>query len=227
MATTVDLTRLRNPVAPRLPAATVEWDHRFMEQYSNALRLYFNGIDTTFGGLLGSPKTGTTTPPGGSFLNFPHGSFYDTTDQTAVSTTAAYPITFNTTDLSNNVSVVSNSRITFATTGVYNVQFSVQLSNDNNAPQDIDIWFRQNGTDIPQSNSRFGLAARKSAGDPYHTVATINLLVTVDANDYVEIVWCTTNVAARIEAYVAGTSPTRPAIPSAILTAAFVSSVPT
>ena len=218
MATTTQLTRIVNPVAPRLPAATVEWDHRFMEQYSNVLRLYFNQLDSALGLVLSGE--------GGSFLNFPHGSFYDTTDQTAVSTTVAYPITFNTTDLSNNVSVVSNSRITFATTGVYNVQFSVQLSNNDNAPQDIDIWFRQNGTDIPQSNTRFGLAARKSVGNPSHTAAVVNLLVTVDANDYVEIVWCTTNVAARIEAYVAGTSPTRPAIPSAILTATFVSSVP-
>lgn len=52
MATTVELTRLRNPVAPRLPAATVEWDHRFMEQYSNALRLYFNQLDSTLGTML-------------------------------------------------------------------------------------------------------------------------------------------------------------------------------
>lgn len=219
MATSIQITRLVNPVAPRLPAATVEWDHRFMEQYSNVLRLYFNQLDAALATMLAGE--------GGAYLNFPHGSFYDTTDQTAASTTVAYPITFNTTDLSNNVSVVSNSRITFATTGVYNVQFSVQLSNGDNAPQDIDIWFRQNGTDISNSNSRFGLAARKSAGDPYHTVAAINLLVTVDATDYVEIVWCTTNVAAKIEAYVAGTSPTRPAIPSVILTATFVSSVPT
>lgn len=218
MATSIQITRLVNPVAPRLPAATVEWDHRFMEQYSNVLRLYFNQLDSALSTL--------TTGQGGAYINFPHGSFYDTTDQTAVSTTVAYPITFNTTDISNNVSVASNSRITFATAGVYNVQFSVQLSNNDNAPQDIDIWFRQNGTDISNSNSRFGLAARKSAGDPYHTVATINLLVTVDAADYIEIVWCTTNVAARIEAYSAGTSPTRPAIPSVILTATFVSSVP-
>lgn len=219
MATSIQVTRLVNPVAPRLPAATVEWDHRFMEQYSNALRLYFNQLDSTLGTMLSGE--------GGAFLNFPYGAFYDTTDQTAVSTTVAYPITLNSTSYSNGVSVQSGSRITFSVEARYNIQFSVQLTNDDNAPQDIDIWFRKNGVDIPASNSRFGLAPRKSAGDPYHTVATVNLIETFEANQYVEVIWCTTNVAARIEYYAAGTSPTRPAIPSVILTATFVSSVPT
>lgn len=218
MATTIDITRLRNPVAPRLPAATVEWDHRFMEQYSNALRLYFNQLDSTFGSMLSGE--------GGSFLNFPYGAFYDTTDQTAVSTTAAYPITFTSTSSSNGVSIESGSHIKFAVDGIYNIQFSVQLSNLDNAPQDIDIWFRKNGTDIANSNSRFGLAARKSAGDAYHTVGTVNIVEQVTAGQYIEIVWCTTNVNAQIESYTTGTSPTRPAIPSVILTATFVSSVP-
>ena len=57
MATNRLITNIIPTVAPRLPAATVEYDHRFIEQYSNILRLYFNGIDTTFGGLLGSPRS--------------------------------------------------------------------------------------------------------------------------------------------------------------------------
>ena len=71
MATTPRaITNIIPTIAPRLPAATVEWDHRFMEQYSNVLRLYFNGIDTTFTGLLGNPKTGTVFRPGGGYLSF-------------------------------------------------------------------------------------------------------------------------------------------------------------
>ncbi len=42
----------------------------------------------------------------------PYGAFQDSTDQTAASTTTAYAVTFNTTDFSNGISVVSNSRIT-------------------------------------------------------------------------------------------------------------------
>jgi len=63
----------------------------------------------------------------------------------------------------------------------------------------------------------------KGVSDPYHTVGTVNFLISMDAGDYVQLMWRTSDVDARIEAYAAGTSPTRPAIPSVIVTVTFVS----
>lgn len=220
MATTLNTKLLLNTVtAPRLPAAPVEYAQRYGDDLTNVLRLYFNQLDN-----LNSTAYG---PQGGRFINNPYGSFFDTTDQTAASSTTAYPITLNTTDLSYGVTVVSSSRITFEFAGTYNIQFSVQLTNDTNNSQDIDIWFAKNGTNIANSNSRFGLAPRKSAGDPYHMVGALNFVVQLQANDYIELYWRSTNASARIEYYAAGTSPTRPAVPSVILTTTFVSSLPT
>lgn len=208
------------PKNPRLPAAPVEYDQRYIDTLTGIMRQYFNTLDN-----FAQPFTDIY---GGAYLRFPYGSFYDTTNQYAASTTTAYPITINTTDSSNYVSIVSSSQITFAVSGFYNIQFSLQLANYDNASQDIDVWFRKNGTDIANSNSRFGLAARKSVGDPYHTIGTVNLIVQATAGDYVQLVWRSTIVSsagsgAYIEAYAAGTSPTRPAVPSVILTAQFVS----
>lgn len=217
---TVDTKLLLNTVrAPRLPAAPVEYAQRYGDDLTNVLRLYFNQLDNLNTNLLGAQ--------GGRFLNSPYGSFYDTTDQTAASSTTAYAITLNTTDLSYGVTVASSSRITFEYAGTYNIQFSVQMTNDTASTQDIDIWFAKNGTNIANSNTRFGLAPRKSAGDPYHAVGALNFVLQLQANDYVELYWRSTNASARIEYYAAGTSPTRPAIPSVILTATFVSSLPT
>lgn len=220
---TLPLYRVRPiipPKNPRLPAAPVEYDQRFIDATLSILRQYFNTIDN-----FAQPLTDTY---GGSYLQFPYGSFYDTTNQYAASITTAYPITLNTTSFSNTVTIVSGSRITFAIAGYYNIQFSAQLANYDNAPQDIDIWFRQNGTDITNSNSKFGLAARKSAGDPFHTIGTVNLFVKASASDYVELVWrssivSSVGVGAYLEAYAAGATPTRPATPSMIVTAQFVS----
>jgi len=209
---------LDSPQPPNLPYAPQEWSPTYQEQFNNVLRLYFNRLSNVTKNLLG--------PEGGQFINLPFGAFYDTTDQTAASTTTAYAITINTTSLSNNVSIVDNTKLTFATDGVYNIQFSIQLSNNDNATQDIDIWFRKNGTDIANSNSRFGLAPRKSAGDPYHVIGSLNFVESFSAGDYVELYWRTSNTSAYIEYYSAPSSPTRPAIPSVILTATFVSSVP-
>jgi len=209
---------LDSPQPPNLPYAPQEWSPTYQEQFNNVLRLYFNRLSNVTKNLLG--------PEGGQFINLPFGAFYDTTDQTAASTTTAYAITINTTSLSNNVSIVDNTKLTFATDGVYNIQFSIQLSNNDNATQDIDIWFRKNGTDIANSNSRFGLSPRKSAGDPYHVIGSLNFVESFSAGDYVELYWRTSNTSAYIEYYSAPSSPTRPAIPSVILTATFVSSVP-
>ena len=212
------MIKLDNPAPPNLPLAPSVYDQTYFESLTNTLRLYFNRIENVTRNLLG--------PEGGTYLNLPYGAFYDTTDQTAASTTTAYAITLNSTTISNGVSVENNSQITFAYEGVYNIQFSVQLANDDNATQDIDIWFRKNGVDISNSNSRFGLAPRKSAGDPYHVIGSLNFVDSFTENDYVELYWRTSNTSAYIESYTAPSSPTRPAIPSVILTATFVSSTP-
>ena len=214
---TTESVELYATKAPALPYAPNEYSKEYHNQLNNVLRLYFNNIDSFLANLKASSET--------SGLFLPYGAFQDSTTQTATTTTSAYVVTFNTTDQSNGVTLVSGSRLTVEYSGLYNIQFSAQFDNSTNAPQDIDVWFRKNGTDIPSSNSRFGLAARKTVSDPFHTVGTINLFVNLQANDYVELAWCTTNVGASIKSYVAGTSPTRPAVPSVIATVNFISAV--
>jgi hypothetical protein len=205
------------PAPPSLPLATDQYERRYQDQFTNILRLYFNQLQNSLAELFGDA--------GGKYVAFPYGAFQDSTDQTAVSTTVAYPVTFNTTDFSNGVTVVSNSRITVTNAGIYNLQFSIQLTNTTNASQDVDIWFRVNGTNVANSNSRFGLAPRKSPGDPFHIIAALNYFVSLNATDYVEIVWRTTDTGVSIEQYAVSASPTRPAVPSAIATLSFVSAL--
>lgn len=152
----------------------------------------------------------------------PYGSFQDSTDQTAASTTTAYAVTFDTTDYSNGVTLSNSSRINVKNAGVYNIQFSIQFKNTTNDSQDTDIWFRKNGVDVDKSNSRFGLAPRRSAGDPYHTIAALNYFVELAANDYIQVMYRVSDTGVSIEQYPAGTSPTRPAVPSVILTVSYV-----
>jgi hypothetical protein len=165
-------------------------------------------------------------PRGGKFLNNPYGAFQDSTNQVAASTTVAYPITFNTTDFSNGVTMVSGSRMTVADSGIFNIQFSIQLKNTTSSGQDVDIWFRKNGTNIDNSNSRFHPPARKGAGDPSHIIAALNFFINLVPGDYIEIMWRTENIGVSIEAFGTSTSPTRPAVPSAIATMTFVSNLP-
>ena len=211
------MSLIQHPASPNLPLAPVEYNFQYQEALNNVLRLYFNRLNNNLFALFGSY--------GGQYVELPIGSFYDTTDQTAASTTTAYPITLNSTAISNGVTITNSSEIHFDYPGIYNIQFSVQLSNNDNATQDVDIWFRKNGEDIANSNSRFGLAPRKSAGDPYHVIGALNFIVDVTPNDYIQLYWRTSNTSTYIEYYSAPSSPTRPAIPSVILTATFVSAI--
>jgi hypothetical protein len=152
----------------------------------------------------------------------PYGAFQDTTDQTAANTTTAYAVTFNTTDYSNGVYLSNSSRLNVRNYGIYNIQFSFQYKNTTNDAQDVDIWFRKNGTNIAGSNSRFSLPARKSTGDPSHLIAAMNYFLEMNAGDYAEIMWRVTDVGVSLEHFPTSTTPDRPAVPSAIVTLNYV-----
>jgi hypothetical protein len=209
--------QLENPSPPAIGYATEVYERRHFNENNGSLNTYFKKLSTVLGSLFG--------PRGGRFMNAPHGAFQDSTDQVAANTTTAYPVTFNTTDFSNGVTIASGSRITVADAGIWNLQFSIQFTNTTNASQDVDVWFRVNGTNVANSNSRFGFAPRKGVGDPFHIIAAMNYFVSLNATNYVEIMWRPTDTGVSIEQYAAGTSPTRPAVPSAIVTMSFVSNI--
>lgn len=89
---------LRPPQQPSLPLPPHSgYDPRYHEDFGRVLRLYFNqltGLLTTLVGVRG-----------GKYLDFPQGSFYDTTSQHDGSTTIPYAMRLNTTASSSGISV--------------------------------------------------------------------------------------------------------------------------
>ena len=209
---------LNQAVAPRLPAATPTYDVNYINQLNNVLRLYFNQIDN----ILGQMKASSDT----SGLRVPYGAFSSDQTQSTTANTATL-MTLNTTDFANDVSIAS-SKITVAKAGIYNLQFSTQFQNTDNAIQDISIWLRQNGTDIPGSTGLVSIPARKSAsaGDEAHEIIGWNYYVSMAAGQYIEIYWSTTLASVTIQNYAASTGPTRPSTQSVVATMTFVSALP-
>lgn len=116
------------------------------------------------------------------------------------------------------------SKITVDYAGIYNLQFSAQVTNTDVQIHDIDIWFRKNGTDIPNSNSRFSVP-NSHGGVDGHLIAALNFYLDFNAGDYIEIMWHVNDSAVKLEQLPAGTSPTRPATPSVIATLTYVSNL--
>ena len=210
-------TQLQKISPPALIQSPPIFDRSYNDQNNNILRLFFNRLTNVLN-LLVDPTYG------GAALYFPYGSFSSTVDQTAASTTAAYSVTFNTTDYSLGVSVASSSQITVQRAGIYNLQFSIQFANTNSQLHDADVWARVNGTDLANSNSIFSIP-NSHGGVDGHTIAALNLYVQLEASDYVELMWHVNNTACFIGHTAAGTTPTRPATPSVIATLSFVSNV--
>ncbi len=173
--------------------------------------------------------SGIAGQQGAQQLVVPYGSFTSDQDQTAASVATAYALTCNSTELSNGIYIVDTSKVTVDYAGVYNIQFSVQLANNDNDGQDVSIWFRKNGTDIANSSSDFGLPARKSAGTPSRLIAALNFYVDLNPNDYLQIMWRTSDLDVTVEHFPAVTAgagtPEIPATPSVIITAGLVSSL--
>jgi hypothetical protein len=80
----------------------------------------------------------------------------------------------------------------------------------------MDIWFRKNGTDIPESNT---VVTVSGGANQAKVVAAWNYMLKLNAGDYVELMWRTSDVRLEFISDPAGTNPTRPAIPSVIATA--------
>jgi hypothetical protein len=209
--------QLQTPAVPDLPNPQDSYDRLTVAQTNAALRTFFLKLANVLQTLA--------SPRGGRFINNPYGAFQDSTDQTAANTTTAYAITFDTTDFNNGVTLSNSSRLNVSQAGIYNIQFSVQFKNTTNDTQDVDVWFKKNGTNIDKSNSRFGLGPRKSSGDPTHMVSAMNFFVSMETSDYVELMWRPSDVGVSIEHYAASSTPTRPAIPSVIATVTFVSNL--
>lgn len=144
-----------------------------------------------------------------------YGAWSDSTDQTG-SVSAGTVITMNTVDVSDGITLVSNSRMTVPGAGKYSLQFSFQFKNTNNAQEDVTVWLRVNGVDLANSATQYTVPARKSASIFGYAVASLTFLLDLAANDYVEMVWVPTNITVTIENLPASLSPAYPAIPSVV-----------
>jgi hypothetical protein len=152
--------------------------------------------------------------------NNTYGSFYDTTNQSNPTASIARPININSTAAASGVSIQSGNRITVDHDGIYNIQFSLQLTKSDNGNDDADIWLRYNGVDVPYSNTIVTIIGNDGKG-----VAAWNFVQTMTASSYCQIVWSSSDTNLTIYAVGTQSNPIRPAVPSIIVTVDKISSI--
>lgn len=141
--------------------------------------------------------------------------------------TGSVALVMSNTSSSNGVALdpADNSKIVFDTAGYYNIQFSVQLLSFDNAVDNVTLWFSQNGTNIDYSAGLGTIPARISATKPATAIISWNIIIPVNANDYIQLYFASDSGNTLAVTYPPGVSPAHPTSPSVILTATFTSAL--
>ncbi len=142
-----------------------------------------------------------------------YGSFYDTTNQNNQNSGLAYAMKLNTTDSANGVQIVDGTKVKVTNAGVYNIQFSAQLINTTLDATTIDIWLAKNGQAVENSNTTVTIDKKQT-----RYVAAWNFMISLNAKDYIELMWFSSQANAQIHYVGPQSNPDRPAVPSLILT---------
>ena len=139
-----------------------------------------------------------------------YGSFLCTTDQTAAVANTAYDIPFATVRFSLGVyQPVANTKITVDRPGLYLFDLTTHMGRTAGSGN-VFVWAAVNGTNVANSASQSDINSSHA-----NTSVTRCFMLTLNANDYVEVKCSTTNTGLFLDA-VAAVSPV-PAIPAAIL----------
>lgn len=221
------LVPLRPSKAPNLLIAPVEYSQQYIDQLSNALRLYFNEIDNGMAALL----SGT----GGSNLSLPYIAASDNTDQLATASDTPTVVKWDTLEGGNGFSLNSPGSATALVSGVYKMTYSLQFVNTDNVIHNAFVWLKINNINVPNSTTVFTLAARKSAGVYNYLCGYSEVVFTLNAGDELELYWAVDQAYSispaadgiYMEHLDAQTVPyARPVTPSALGSITFISRLP-
>ena len=184
---------------------------------------WFSGGNAAGGGFAGGIR-GFQLSNG---ILLPNAMLVSDADQTNASVTGENLVTYTINSSLTGIRIVDNSKIYVPCGGNYLVSFSLQVTNRSNSAGVFEVWAKDTGVNFASSNTRYDIPARKSATDWSHIVPAVTGIFTVNdpSTNFLQLAWWSDNLDVYLEHYAVGVSPTRPAIPSVILTISFISGV--
>ena len=134
--------------------------------------------------------------------------------------TGTYVVSPGQTVASTTIQGSRASKLKFDYAGEYLVTVRCQVTNRDNKVNEFELWAKNTGVNYPLSNTRFDLPERKSSSIWGHAVAAVSGIFTVDdpVAQFLEMAWWSESPLVFLQYYDSRTNPTRPAIPSIILT---------
>ena len=205
--------QLETPAPPALVNAPVKYEQMNFAQNNTLIRTFFLKLTNIFSNLLG--------PAGARYISRPHGLFFSLVTQNLAVADTATPIEFEETYLSEfiEVNAGTETRIYAKVDGVYNFQFSGQLTSTNSSSKVVYVWIVRNGIDIGYSTHAYTISGSGTAVE-----ISWNFNIDLQADDYIEFEWASADTAVSLTA-VAPATP-HPGIPSAVCAVSYVAPLP-
>lgn len=152
----------------------------------------------------------------GGFAKPVYLSAVDLQTQTHAANTAT-AMEFDTILENYGITIEDNVRVVFSESGLYNIQFSVQLLNSDSQEHDVSIWLARDGVAEPDSCTDITVP-KKHGRYNGASVAAWNFFYRAEKNEYFRLLWSAPSALVYIAGLPARTAPVRPATPSIILT---------
>jgi len=156
-------------------------------------------------------EAGTLGFTGTAGIQLPHIMQSDSTTQSIANVTLAQVVTFNTDVHHFGITRTSSSRFTITKEASYLIAISA-VCDTSVANKQIEVWLRVNGSDVANSNTIIHMPST------VETTLAVTFIQHFDADDYFEFWMTGDNTGCNLKATAAGTTPTRPACPSIIMT---------
>lgn len=154
---------------------------------------------------------------GGGFVAGGYLSAYDTGNYSLSAPNAVQTLQFGTTLLSSGLTIqgTNNTDIVFSTAGIFNIFFSVQVTNNAVQENDFYLWLCFNGSPVANSNSIVTVAPTHG-GVQGHNIAAWNFTVQTSIGDSYQLCWSGNDTDIAIET-IAAPSVLIPVSPAVIL----------
>ena len=108
------------------------------------------------------------------------------------------------------IDLLDGHKITFTNPGKYLIVFSIIVSHTTGTNIEHELWFQDDGVDIPSSNTKVEI---KDSGGA--AVVSASAIITVTGTNYASLRWWCSTTGGRLLATAAGD---RPLVPSVLIT---------
>ena len=211
--------------AGQLPKAPAQYNVEYLNQLVRVLEVYFSQLDSqmwnhaeryTAKQFVGGDFHGGRFFGDGNYLKEETQRFTSLVSQAPGPVDGVNIVAFEVASLVNSITLVTPGKMKVSIPGLYELTYFIQFNNSSAALNNVVVWLRKNGADIPNTTSRFSVPITG------WTKAIFSFRPLLAANDFVELAWHPNIPAITIAgippvAAAPGVNPAFPASPSAVV----------